>query len=111
VRLSNGKFNYEDAVTEHSPNSSKFDMKPPPGRTVVGLYHTHPVTRTNWQNFSVEDIGIASAKRVVLYLGTNHQYKKLTSPSLLRDADKDKFGSFGKQEVLRSFDPIQSDGG
>ena len=107
IKLGNGKFNYEDPVTEHSANSSPFDMKPPTGTTVVGFYHTHPVVGTNWSNFSAQDIGIASAKGVVLYLATNIQMKKLTPPKLLSGADKASYGWFGKMQVLRSYPPIQ----
>ena len=101
-------FSFTYAETLDDPTASNANPNVPPGKKLVAIYHTHPSDQGNGQrnaeNFSVEDVMTCRFRTppVIFYLGTpSGKIKKLIPPGLLGGADKEKFGIFGKQTVLR----------
>lgn len=78
--------------------------------TVIGIYHTHPVVGSNWENFSGEDFGICATANLIVYLGTKYRIKKLIPKSLLPKSEQSQIFLPAKQVTLLSHD-IQPAGG
>lgn len=104
VKNKAGKFSFTYPETLEEQNSSNSDPAIPFGTTRIGVYHTHggSTGKNNSENFSPEDIIIANGKKVISYLGTpSGKIKKLVPVAQLTGKDKENFGWFGKQIVLR----------
>lgn len=105
VRNSAGKFLFTYAETLEEPDASNSDPRIPVGTKQIGLYHTHGgggEGKNNSESFSPQDIIIANGKKIFSYLGTpSGRIKKIVPPALLTGKDKENFGWFGKQSVLR----------
>jgi Domain of unknown function (DUF4329) len=104
-RLQDGKFVFTRAETQDDPKASNPNPQPPSGTQLIGVYHTHGAGtgKNNAENFSADDIFLCLAKKTVIFwLGTpSRRIKKLIPPDLLSPADKQSFGFFGKQIILR----------
>ena len=102
-----GSFGFT-AAKRGDATSSDSNVPVPGGTTAVGIYHTHPASTNNPDNFSVEDLFICRGNPLlklpsrVSYLGTpSGTIKKLIPPDLLTGPDKARFGLLGKQVILR----------
>jgi hypothetical protein len=102
-----GSFSFT-APERGGTNSSNPWVAVPAGTTAVARYHAHPPVGTNFENFSIEDIGISkgipsdiNVPPRVTYLGTpSGRIKKWIPPSLLPSQEQAS-NFLGKQVSVR----------